>query len=142
MSNIFIMTVWPFAEENLHRIRKMIQAKYTVIKIERLTFSCSWEDMIKLIYLDDKIKPANLLAKVKALGGQSKFVYLIYIDVPKPKYYNKPCGRKLSGAMAELKKEIRAKFGPKKDATLNPLHIPDNMEHCTTFEKAVKEMKR
>ena len=141
MSEVFIMTIWPFAEGRLSEICDMINKKHKLLSLSKFPFSISWQDMIKKVYTDDKIKEYKLIPKVECLSSYPKYVYIAYISVDDPKYYTKPDGRIISGSMAELKKEIRAKFGPKREADKNPLHIPDNEEHSNNYQRILEELK-
>lgn len=141
MSNIFIATIWPFAENRLNEIYTIIEQDYSIFEIEKLEFNITWSEMIKIVYADDKIKESKLLPKIEVLSKLPKFVYFVHIVVSDPKYFFKDDGRKMSKSMADLKKEVRAQFGPKYEADKNPLHIPDNVEHSMNFEKALEELE-
>ncbi|MHA2023950.1 MAG: hypothetical protein ACTSWQ_09850 [Candidatus Thorarchaeota archaeon] len=141
MSKTFIATVWPFAENRIDEIRSMIKGCYSLVRTRRFEFDLPWPDMVEIVYASDRIKRTKLMPKVDVLSKCPKYIILLYIEVDDPEYYMKPDGRKISGSMAALKRGIRAKFGPKREADKNPLHIPDRESHSKLFEGALKKLE-
>jgi len=135
MSEIFIATIWPFAEKRITEIRQVIEKYHPILEVKKFKFSTTWPRIVDGIYADDKIKKNRYIEKIEALAKCPRYVYLIYIAVNNPNYRFKDDGRKLSKTMEALKKIVRRRFGSKKIANQNPIHIPDNLAHCNNYAK-------
>ena len=131
----FIITVWPVRLDRVDDIKKMISKDYNIKKDMELKFDISWEEMVRSVYADDRVKERNLVAKIKVYSKFPKIIHLIYIDVLKPAYRVKTSGRKLSTAMERLKKKIRGSYGSKKSHSKNPIHIVDEYDHSINYDK-------
>lgn len=136
----FVITVWPMCFDKVDKIKELVSEHYKITKDMELKFDISWEEMVRGIYADDRVKERNILAKIDVFSEFSQSVYLIYIDVPKPKYRFKKDGRKLSQAMERLKKKIRGHYGTKKDPSKNPIHIVDEYAHSVNYDKFLKRL--
>jgi hypothetical protein len=136
----FIITVWPMCFDKIGGIKKLISENYKIIKDMELKFNIPWGEMVRGVYADDRVKEKNILAKIDVFSKFPQSVYLIYINVPKPKYRFKADGRKLSTAMEKLKKKIRDHYGTKKDPSKNPLHIVDEYAHSVNYDNFLKRL--
>ena len=137
----FIATIWPTASEHVRKITKFIRKRYSNAYMEEFDFEISWDDMVRSIYMDDRVKERNIIAKIEVMSKFPKKIYLIYIPVPKPKYRYKKDRRRLSTAMEKLKKEIRSKYGSKGDVSKNPIHIVDEYSHSINYDKFLDRLK-
>ena len=134
LTNCFLAVVWPTNKDNFDKIVEMIGIDYHIIKIFEYSFKISWDEMIRIIYQDDRVKESSIKFKIETMEGYEKRLYLIYIRVDNPMYRTKHDGRILSVCMEDLKKKLRVRFGGKMTKN-NPLHIVDEQSHTINLHE-------
>jgi hypothetical protein len=125
--------------KNIDDIIGIIKSDYNVLCEKEVVFDMGWEDMIRLIYKDDRVSERSLLKKIGFNKNNPKKIHLIYIEVKDPKYRSKKDGRKLSRSMEDLKKKLRDKYGGKLTKN-NPIHIVDEQSHSINLHNRLVEV--